>query len=136
MRKYLTFLLVITLGIPVFFTFATGGWASDTLRGLTDQAWAGTNTLKVRDAYGMTGQTVSIYVDVTNQDAFCGFQFDLVLPGVLTLQTATITLTDRAQDQTLNWNLIGTNTYRFIAISFSKSAFKKIAGRFCVSIVV
>jgi|GEM_PF-804633 len=125
MKKYLPLLAVVIFGLPMLFALLTEGMASPIL---FDQAWAGTNTLKVRDAYGMTGGTVTFYVDITNQDSFCGFQFDLVLPSVLTLQTATITLTDRAQDQTLNWNLISTNTYRFIAISFSKSPFNKNSG--------
>ncbi|MBN2356789.1 hypothetical protein JXO59_11800 [candidate division KSB1 bacterium] len=84
---------------------------------------AGSNTLKVRDAFAMSGQQITIHVDVKNDDPFHNYQFDLVLPSCLTVLTGTIQLTERAQDQSINWNLIGGNTYRFIALSTSKSPF-------------
>ena len=49
------------------------------LGGGAQEAAAGTNILKVRDVTYMTGQTVTVYIEVTNEDPIRDFQFYLVV---------------------------------------------------------
>jgi hypothetical protein len=85
--------------------------------------FAGTNQLKARDAFGMPGQTITIYIDVTNEDAFKGFQFDLTIPAGLTFDGSSAVLTDRKQDHDVASNQVSAGIWRFIGYSLTNAAF-------------
>lgn len=128
MRRQFFFYIYSLLALPIILSSFQMGRSPFWQQRIGDAAWAGTNTLKVRDVYAMPGQQIIINVDVKNDDVFHSFQLDLDLPTCLTVLTATIDLTDRKNDQTLNYNLISGNKYRFIGVSSTKSPFRGNSG--------
>ena len=86
------------------------------------------NSMRIRDGFAMSGQQITIYVDVNNQEPFHSFQCDITFPTQATVITSTISLTARQQDQTLNWSLLSGNTYRFIGVSGSRTPFSGQSG--------
>ncbi len=81
------------------------------------EAAAGTNVLKVRDVTYMTGQTVTVYIDVTNEDAFRGYQFDLTFPAGLTWDGASYTQTSRCTNHVVLTNLLAPGVWRVVGYS-------------------
>ncbi len=71
------------------------------LGGGAQEAAAGTNILKVRDVTYMTGQTVTVYIEVTNEDPIRDFQFYLKFPAGLAFDGASFLKTERISGHTV-----------------------------------
>ncbi len=108
-------LVILPISSPISKNYDLGQWF-----GLCSMAYAGSNTLKVGDAFSQSGQQVTLHVDVKNDDEFYSYQLDIVLPSCLTLIGSTVQLTERAQGHTIAWESIGNNTYRFIAYYYGE----------------
>ena len=87
------------------------------------EAAAGTNVLKVRDVVYPTGQTVIVYVDVTNEDQFKAFEFYLSFAAGLTIDSSSVVLTSRKQDHICSWNKQTDGSWKFIGFSINKLPF-------------
>jgi len=87
------------------------------------EAAAGTNVLKVRDVFYMTGQTVTVYIDVTNEDPIRDFQFYLRFPAGLTFDGTSFLKTGRDTTHTVSctYQTAGSyvGSYMFLGLNLS-----------------
>ena len=71
-------------------------------------------------------QTVTIPIEVLNQDEFVAFQFDLIFPEDVEFLSAK--LTDRKVDHDLSAVAVGNNRARFVAYSLNNFVFTGVEG--------
>ena len=95
---------------------------------LTASAY-GINELHAENASGRSGYPVELPFSINNMEEFVAFQFDLILPGVLSYPVNDIELTSRkADDHVVSANMIDENKLRVIAYSPSNQPFSGNSG--------
>ena len=103
-----------------------GGYGAE-LRA-AESAVAGANLVQVRDVFVQAGQTAIVYIDITNVDAFRGFQFDLTLPAGVSYSAGSAALTSRKVDHNIGDNLLESGKWRFLVYSLSNASFQGNSG--------
>src|SRR5437762_1092103 len=89
---------------------------------LASSAWAADPTLVVVSASGQAGGTVDLAVNFNTGTALVAtFQFDLTLPGGFTAATVTAGAIVTDAGKSLDSNVIGGNTARFLAFGLNQS---------------
>ncbi len=86
------------------------------------------NTLQIHDAQGEAGDTITIDVEIINDDPFVAFQFDLPLPIQLTYVANSETLTDRSVDHEIVASIVNDDTLRVLAYSPTNTQFTGNSG--------
>ena len=86
------------------------------------------NVLQIHDAVGEPYDTITVDVEIINDDPFVAFQFDLPLIDQLTYLSNSIQLTDRAVDHVIIANIVNNDTLRVIAYSPTNTAFTGNSG--------
>jgi len=81
------------------------------------------NELRMKNISGRSGYPIWIDFSINNMEPFVGFQFDLVLPSVLTFMPDSIKLTNRKSDHVVSFNMITDNKLRVVAYSPGKQPF-------------
>jgi len=81
------------------------------------------NELDVNDAFGRSGHTTSLTLDIENMEPFAGFQFDLILPDVMDYAEGSVELTERAQNHAVSAAMVGNNRLRVVAFSPTNASF-------------
>ncbi|HNS72857.1 MAG TPA: hypothetical protein PKI81_05590 [bacterium] len=108
MRRYI-FTAAAILGLAL-------GWGAR-------EAAAGTNVLKVRDVTYTTGQTVTVYIDVTNEDPIRDFQFYLRFPAGLVFDGTSFLKTERIPDHNVSCTYQSegsyTGSYMFLGLNLN-----------------
>ena len=75
------------------------------------------NELHLQSASGRSGYPVDVTLSINNMEPFVGFQFDIILPSVLTFMTDSVKLTDRKSDHVVSANMVSGNQLRIVAYS-------------------
>lgn len=79
---------------------------------------AQTNVLSIGNCSGAPGETITIGINMDNEDKVAGLQFDVVLPPTVTFVDGSVVLTDRkSQHHVLVSNMINANTLRVLSYS-------------------
>jgi len=88
------------------------------------------NVIYLPDISVNASEDIIISVEVTNEDSFVGFQFDIPLPEGFDYKLNTIALNpERKADHIINANVLpGTNMFRVLSFSLSNSAYKGNSG--------
>ncbi|MCX6233731.1 MAG: hypothetical protein NT175_03265 [Bacteroidetes bacterium] len=86
------------------------------------------NILLVRDVSGLTHDTVSVEIEIKNDDPFISFQCDLIFPSVCVYVDKSAQLTDRKADHVLNASQVTTNRLRLFSYSLSNALFHGDSG--------
>ncbi len=87
-------------------------------------AFSGSNVLKVHSLAAPPGDTLLIEVEIINDDAFLGFNFDIPLPDGFTYVPESFALNpERSIDHSSSANVIAGNVLRAIAFSFQANPF-------------
>jgi len=86
------------------------------------------NELHVMDAVGRSGNPVDVSFTVNNMEEFVAFQFDIILPDVLSYIDSSVVLSARKVDHVVSANTIQDGVLRIIAYSPSNTAFTGIDG--------
>ena len=86
------------------------------------------NSIYAEDASVYIGYTADLQINMSNEDTFTAYQFDLVLPNGITLAKDEkgkyiVTLSNRHYDNTHQVTIddIGDNTFRFVCVSLNTS---------------
>lgn len=86
------------------------------------------NSIYAEDVSVYIGYTVDLQINMSNEDTFTAYQFDLVLPNGITLAKDEkgkyiVTLSNRHSDNTHQVTIddIGDNTFRFVCVSLNTS---------------
>ena len=82
----------------------------------------GVNELYMVPDSGRSGQPIKISYTINNEDQFSAFQFDIILPSVLTFVQDSVWLF-RKVDHVIIANLVNQNTLRILAYSLSNQPF-------------
>ena len=86
------------------------------------------NELHVIDAVGSSGYNTDVSFTINNMEEFVAFQFDIILPDVLSYIDNSVVLSDRSVDHIVSANTIQDGVLRIIAYSPSNTAFTGIDG--------
>ncbi|RKY56256.1 MAG: hypothetical protein DRP89_01710 [Candidatus Neomarinimicrobiota bacterium] len=89
------------------------------------------NIMIINDASGGANDTVTISVEIQNNEPFVGFQFDIPLPEQINYVTGTAALSERASDHQITANVLGENTLRIFAYSMTQAEFSGNSGVVC-----
>ena len=81
------------------------------------------NILQIHDASGEPYDTITVYVEIINDDQFVAFQFDLPLPEQITYLLNSACLTDRSVDHIIISSIINDDTLRILSYSPTNTAF-------------
>ena len=81
------------------------------------------NILQIHDASGEPYDTITVYVEIINDDPFVAFQFDLPLPEHLIYLLNSAYLTDRSVDHIIISSIINNDTLRILSYSPTNTAF-------------
>jgi len=81
------------------------------------------NYIIIRDTSILSGDTLTLNVDVENYEPFVAFQFDLTFPDSLIYIANSAVLTNRKQDHSLFTNKLDEKTLRVIAFSINQAPF-------------
>ncbi|MBI9033522.1 MAG: T9SS type A sorting domain-containing protein [Bacteroidales bacterium] len=90
---------------------------------------ASQNIIQLNDAYGATGDTVCVPVEILNSEAFISFQFDVVLPDGFTYVPSSATLSERCNNHLLSVNLVEQNTIRILSYSTNNTPYLSNNGK-------
>jgi hypothetical protein len=86
------------------------------------------NILLVRDVSGLTNDTVSVEIEIKNDNPFISFQCDLIFPSICVYIDKSAQLTDRKADHVLNDFQVTTNRLRLFSYSLSNALFHGDSG--------
>ncbi|MDX8339275.1 choice-of-anchor D domain-containing protein [Draconibacterium sp. IB214405] len=84
--------------------------------------------LKINDAIARQGEPCLVSVTMDNLSEISAFQFDLVLPGGISVNKNSTHLSDRSNGHSLAISDIGNNTFRFISYSGSLNTYSGSSG--------
>lgn len=90
-------------------------------------AWAGTNIMKVKDVSAPSGTIATIEVEITNEDAFAGFNFDIPLPAGFSYVEGTALLY-RGNDHNITLGVVSGNIVRCISYAIPTTNFSGNSG--------
>lgn len=86
------------------------------------------NILQIHDASGEPYDTITVYVEIINDDPFVAFQFDLPLPEQLTYLLNSTCLTERSVDHIIISSIINSDTLRILSYSPTNTSFTGNSG--------
>ncbi len=95
---------------------------------------AGTNVMQINDAQGDAGDPITIEVEITNEDVFVGFQFDVPLPTGFTYQDNSLVLL-RTAGHAGQASVLPGNILRILAFSFVNAPFTGNSGPVCTFVM-
>jgi len=95
---------------------------------------AGTNVMQIDNAQGDAGDPITVSVEITNQDVFVGFQFDVPLPTGFTYQSGSLALF-RANGHMGQASVLPGNILRVLAFSFVNAPFSGNSGVVCTFVL-
>ncbi|MCK9204831.1 MAG: hypothetical protein M0P58_10425 [Bacteroidales bacterium] len=81
------------------------------------------NLMIIHNALTRPGDTITLWVDITNADKFVSFQFDLQLPENVSYLDYSLQLSDRRANHVVSGNIIGSHKLRIFSYSPGNSAF-------------
>lgn len=80
------------------------------------------NKIKIHDVEAVAGDTISVQVEILNQEAFVGFNMDIPLPPGFTYIKGSDRL-HRHTDHIFNIGVVGNNVVRMISFSIQLNPF-------------
>ncbi len=86
------------------------------------------NELHTGSAFAYSGDLVEFSFSINNMDAFTGFQFDVVLPPVMTYVNSSAVLSQRSNGHMASASMVASNTLRVVAYSINNSIFSGVLG--------
>lgn len=86
------------------------------------------NVMQIHNVSGEPSDTVTVDVEIINDDPFVAFQFDLPLSEQLTYLPNSAQLTSRSVDHIIIANIVNNNTLRIFAYSPTNTAFTGNSG--------
>lgn len=86
------------------------------------------NTIQIHNAQGEVGDTVSVNVEIINDNPFVAFQFDLPLAVQLTYIPNSESLTARSVDHEIVASIVNNDTLRVLAYSLTNAQFTGNSG--------
>lgn len=88
-----------------------------------DEVVPDVNTVVFENALGRLGEEIVINVHMVNQSVVVGFQMEILIPDGFAFVEGSHTLTDRAQDHALEYNVLDGNVVRISASSVTSEPF-------------
>ncbi|MCK9451281.1 MAG: choice-of-anchor D domain-containing protein [Bacteroidales bacterium] len=87
------------------------------------------NIMQINDASVAAGSQVEISINITNADAFVGFQLDIPLPSAVSyVNNSALLVSERSNGHSLSTTLMTGNILRIIAFSFNNTPFSGNSG--------
>jgi|GEM_PF-2144362 len=94
---------------------------------LTAVAFA-VNELHAHPSSGRSGYPIDILFSMNNMEPVVGFQFDIIIPNVISFISDSIFLTERKQDHIISANYVGANRLRVVSFSPTNKPFRDSSG--------